>query len=153
MKKNKIIREHLSFEESLTEFKHNINYYLKNESKIICLLKSLNKNTLFKEIENLLESDNDKKAFIDFVEKTKPRYIKKESDEYGGIVYTYEKKIIWQPVELYDINIVEKVWNENFSTKPNYCLIGNRRFTFNSFKETMYLALKDKKKKISYIFI
>lgn len=138
------IKEFLSFEESIEEFEKNMKHYIKSPNFGI-FLKSLGEEKIV-EIIKTIKSNNDKKAFLDFIEKTKPKYVKKEPDEKNGWIYTYQDKIIWQPQKTNNLEEIEKIIKEKIKETPTKYIVGNKKYKYNNLEDALYEATVNKKK-------
>lgn len=150
--KNKNIKENYSFEEAFHIFKQNFNHFSKS-SDFHIFFKSINKEHLFIEAVSSLNSDNDKKAFVKFIEKCKPKYIIKKNDNNGGVIYVYPERKIWAPQNINDLINIENTWKNNFKERPSFFMLGTYKFEFTTFEDALFQALEKKRKYISFTII
>jgi len=87
------VDDNIKYLNSLEQLRKNESHYL-TKPQFYKFLKSLGQeDVIYKIIENL-NSDNDRKAFINFIEQNGPRYLEKNSDGFEGYIYKYANKII-----------------------------------------------------------
>jgi len=150
MRKYKNIPENLSWDEASQMYSNNLKHFIQTTA-FYDFVKSLGKEDIFVEIIKNLNSENDKKAFISFIEQAKPGFLSKKNDGMGGMVYTYKDRFIWTPENNYDLEKTKTIFENLFQTlTPCYYLIGNQKKEFESFEKSIHDSLKAKKK-ASYI--